>query len=135
MKEQNENKLEIKTKPSGSELNALLSCPCCGGKEPTLLTGGTSPDAVTWKVFCPDCQVRTAIEPTKKAAIYIWNTRYLFENVKMEIDLGEIHQDNQLGNFYNALDQLVCRFQTMTIESDEMFAKMLNVYADRLTGE
>ncbi|MBW1791576.1 MAG: hypothetical protein JRJ14_04790 [Deltaproteobacteria bacterium] len=41
-------------------------------------------------------------------------------------------QNNQLGNYYNAIDQITAYYQVNGGESDEMLAKMLRTYADWL---
>jgi hypothetical protein len=54
--------------------DALLNCPCCGSSERTTITGKIVNRKI-WKVFCPDCQIRTGPEYTLTRAIEVWNTR------------------------------------------------------------
>jgi hypothetical protein len=48
------------------------------------------------------------------------------------VNLGDVNRDNQAGNVYNAVDELICYFQNHTTLSDDMFARVLRLYAEGL---
>jgi hypothetical protein len=55
-----------------------------------------------------------------------------FEPNYIKVDVGEDAIENQLGNFYNAIDGVVCYFQAQTGEIDANLAKCLRLFADRM---
>ena len=48
---------------------------------------------------------------------------------KIKIDIGEENRDFQVGNFLNALDELVCYFQEQSSSDPDDFYRALEFYA------
>ena len=57
-------------------MSELKPCPFCGSKRVDTLKGNwMESDKPFWKVWCKSCQLRTWCEPSRKAAIAVWNAR------------------------------------------------------------
>lgn len=53
----------------------------------------------------------------------------------LKIELGEKSQDNQAGNFFNAIDQVASYYQANSNLSPAVMAKTLELYIYQLTED
>ncbi len=83
------------------------------------------------------CKIYESIHGTTRGEFIMSETHADgdLEPVYIKVGIGEENRDNQIGNFYNAVDEVTSYFQSQSGASDAILAKSLRLFADRMDDE